>query len=221
MKINQYIDHTNLKPTATKNDIIKLCNEAKDHNFYAVCVNGSHVKTAKKSLGTTSVKIAAVIGFPLGAMSTETKVFEAKQAVMDGADEIDMVIHIGKLLEGNHQYVETEISKIKKAIGNKVLKVILENCYLTSGLIKQASELAVNAKADFIKTSTGFGTGGATAEDILLMKEIVDNQIQIKAAGGIKDLKTAKKFIHFGASRLGTSSGVALATEGVSFKNEY
>ncbi|CAM1374165.1 deoxyribose-phosphate aldolase [Tenacibaculum xiamenense] len=221
MNINQYIDHTNLKPTATKNDIVKLCKEAKDHNFYAVCVNGSYVKVAKESLGTDQVKVAAVIGFPLGAMSTEAKIFEAKQAIDDGADEIDMVIHIGKLLEGDHQYVENEISQIKKAIGNKILKVILENCYLTPGLIKQASELSINAKADFIKTSTGFGTDGATAEDILLMKEIVDDQIQIKAAGGIKDIKTAKKFIHFGATRLGTSSGVTLVTEGTSSKNDY
>ncbi len=221
MNINQYIDHTNLKPTATKNDIIKLCNEAIDHNFYAVCVNGSYVEVAKNSLSTNSVKIAAVIGFPLGAMSTGAKVFEAKQAIANGADEIDMVIHIGKLLEGDHQYIENEIAQIKTAIGNKILKVILENCYLTSELIKRASELAINAKADFIKTSTGFGTGGATAEDILLMKEIAGDQIQIKAAGGIKDIKTAKKFIHFGATRLGTSSGVTLVTEGISSKNEY
>ena len=221
MKINQYIDHTLLKPTATKEQIITLCNEAKEHQFYAVCVNGCYVDLAKKHLENSDVKVAAVIGFPLGAASSVVKVFEALHCVKNGASEIDMVINIGKLIEGNYTYVENEIREVKDAIGDHILKVIFENCYLTKQQIQKACELAVNAGADFVKTSTGFGTGGATFDDVVLMKNAVNNKAQIKAAGGIRDIATAQKYIEMGVSRLGTSSGVELMKTGVADKNKY
>lgn len=221
MEINKYIDHTLLKPTATKEQIIKLCSEAKEYSFYAVCVNGSYVALAKNELEGTDVEVAAVIGFPLGAMTTEAKVFEAKNCIEKGASEIDMVINIGRLLDGEFDYVENEIRQIKEAIGENVLKVIFENCYLSKEQIKMVSQLAVNAGADFVKTSTGFGTGGATFEDVQLMKDVVENKAQIKAAGGVRDTATAQKFIKMGVTRLGTSSGVSLVTKGVSDKNQY
>ena len=221
MEIHKYIDHTLLKATATESEIITLCAEAKQYNFYAVCVNGSYVELAKEELEGTNVKVAAVIGFPLGAMTTEAKVFEAKDCIKNGALEIDMVINIGKLLDGDVEYVEKEISLIKEGIGDNVLKVIFENCYLTKEQIQIVSELALNAGADFIKTSTGFGTGGATFEDVQLMKEVVKDKVQIKAAGGIRDIVTAKKYIDMGVTRLGTSSGVALVTSGVSDSKGY
>ncbi|PKH50711.1 deoxyribose-phosphate aldolase [Tenacibaculum sp. Bg11-29] len=221
MQISKYIDHTLLKATATKEEIIKLCSEAKEYDFYAVCVNGSYVELAAQELRNSEVKIAAVIGFPLGAMTTETKVFEAKSCIQKGASEIDMVINIGKLLDGENDYVENEIRLIKEAIGNNVLKVIFENCYLSKEQVKTVSQLAVNAGADFIKTSTGFGTSGATLEDVQLMKEVVKDKAQIKAAGGVRDTATAEKYIEMGVTRLGTSSGVSLVTTGVSEKDKY
>lgn len=221
MEISKYIDHTLLKATATKKDIIKLCREALEYNFYAVCVNGAYVALAKQELINSNVKIAAVIGFPLGAMTTEAKVFEAKNSIEKGASEIDMVINVGKLLDGESDYVENEIKLIKEAIGNNVLKVIFENCYLSKEQIKIVSQLAVNAGADFIKTSTGFGTGGATLEDLLIMKETIKGKVLIKAAGGVRDKETAEKYIKMGVVRLGTSSGVSLVTKGVSDKNQY
>jgi deoxyribose-phosphate aldolase len=221
MQINKYIDHTVLKATTTENDIVKLCNEAKEHNFYAVCVNGCYVNLAKENLIGTDVSIAAVIGFPLGAMSKEAKVFEAEKCIADGANEIDMVLNIGFLKDGRYDEVEEEIREIKEAIGDNVLKVIFENCYLTKEEIKIASKLAVNAKADFVKTSTGFGTDGATFEDVELMKSIVGDKAEIKAAGGVRDLETAIKYINMGVTRLGTSSGVSLVTTGKSKQGEY
>ena len=221
MKINKYIDHTLLKATATQSEIINLCNEAKKYNFYAVCVNGCYVELAASELKNTDVKVAAVIGFPLGAMTTEAKVFEAKDCIKKGASEIDMVINIGKLIEGDFEYVEKEIALIKNAIENNILKVIFENCYLTKEQIKLASELAVNAGADFVKTSTGFATGGATFEDVAIMDSVVDGKAQIKAAGGIRDIETALQYIEKGVTRLGTSSGVSLVTKGISDKNQY
>ena len=221
MRINKYIDHTLLKATATKADIVKLCNEAKTYNFHAVCVNGSYVELASKELQNTEVKVAAVIGFPLGAMTTEAKVFEAKDCINKGASEIDMVINIGKLLDGEEDYVEKEIRLVKKAIGKNILKVIFENCYLSKEQIKKVSQLAVNGGADFVKTSTGFGTGGATFEDVAIMNNIVDGKAQIKAAGGIRDIQTALEYIKMGVTRLGTSSGVSLINEGVSDKDQY
>ena len=154
-------------------------------------------------------------------MTTESKVFEAKNCISNGASEIDMVINIGKLLDGDNNYVEKEIRLIKEAIGNKVLKVIFENCYLSKEQIRAASQLAVNAGADFVKTSTGFGTGGATLEDVKIMKDVVGEKAQIKAAGGVRNIETAKEYIEIGVTRLGTSSGVSLVTKGVSDKNKY
>ena len=212
MQIQDYIDHTLLKPTAIPSDIEKLCQEAKDYKFQAVCVNGCYTKFAKEQLKNSQVKLAVVVGFPLGAMSTESKVFEAKDSVANGADEIDMVINLGWLKSGKLELVEREISEIKKAIGKKVLKVIIETCYLTQDEKIKACELAVKAGADFVKTSTGFGEGGATLEDVKLMKKVVGNKAKIKASGGIKNRATALKYISLGVSRIGTSSGIAIAS---------
>ncbi len=221
MKINKYIDHTVLKATATKEDIIKLCVEAKEYGFFSVCVNGCYVSLAAEELEGTEIKIAAVIGFPLGAMSMEAKVFEAKKCIYDGASEIDMVINVGLLKSGETQLVEDEIRAIKDAIGDNVLKVIIETCYLTEEEKRIACQLSLNAKADFVKTSTGFGTGGATFEDVALMKEVVGNKAQIKASGGVRDLETAMRYIEMGVTRLGTSSGVMLVTSGKAKDGEY
>jgi len=212
MKLNTYIDHTLLKATATPSEIKKLCSEAKEYNFFAVCVNGCYVKLAKQEIANSEVKVAAVIGFPLGAMSTEAKVSETEICIKNGADEIDMVINIGMFQSGNNDYVEDEIFAIKKACGNKVLKVIIETCYLSEEEKRTACKLAMNAGADFVKTSTGFGTGGATLEDIKLMKEVVVDTLKIKASGGIRDKETAKEYIALGISRIGTSSGIEIVS---------
>lgn len=212
MQIQDYIDHTLLKATAEPSDIEKLCQEAIHHNFKAICVHGCYTKLAKEQLKNSPVQLAVVIGFPLGAMSTAAKVFEAVDAIKDGADEIDMVINVGWLKSGQLETVKQEISEIKTAIGDKVLKVIIETCYLTQEEKIQACELAISAKADYVKTSTGFGTGGATYEDVKLMKESVGDKAKIKASGGVKDRATALKYISLGVSRIGTSSGIAIAT---------
>ena len=212
MKINKFIDHTILKATTTKEDVKKLCDEAKEYGFYSVCVNGANVEYAYSQVKDSDVKVAAVVGFPLGAMTKDVKVFEAKKAIEDGASEIDMVINIGALKDKDYGLVENEIRKIKEAIGSNVLKVIIETCYLTDEEKVKACELSVNAKADFVKTSTGFGTGGATFEDVELMKKTVGDKAEVKASGGVKDLETAKKYIELGATRLGTSSGIAIVT---------
>lgn len=210
MEINRYIDHTLLKAFATEKDIKKLCDEAIKYEFYSVCVNSSLVKYAYEQTKNTNVKVAAVVGFPLGAMDTESKIFEAKKAIENGADEIDMVINIGKLKEQNYDYVQNEIEQIKNSIGKNVLKVIIETCYLTNEEKIKACELSLNAKADFVKTSTGFGTGGATFDDVELMKKTVGTSAEVKASGGVKDLETAQKYIELGATRLGTSSGIEI-----------
>ena len=210
MEINKYIDHTVLKATTTPKDIEKLCNEAKEYKFYSVCVNGCYVSLCKKLLVNTDVKVAAVIGFPLGAMSTEAKVYEAKKCIEDGANEIDMVINVGMLKAKEYDYVREEIRQIKEAIGTNVLKVIIETCYLIDDEKVKACELAVEAKADFVKTSTGFGTNGATFEDVALMKKTVGNRAKVKASGGVKTYETAAKYIELGAERLGTSSGIQI-----------
>jgi deoxyribose-phosphate aldolase len=207
-KIAKYIDHTVLKATTTTKDVEKLCSEAKEYGFYSVCVNGCFVKECKELLKGSDVKIAAVVGFPLGAMTKTAKVFEAREAIANGANEIDMVINIGKLLEGDTKYVEDEIREIKEAIGKNVLKVIIETCYLNNEQKMLACELSLNANADFVKTSTGFGTSGATFEDVILMKKMVGNNAEVKASGGVKSYETAEKYIELGATRLGTSSGI-------------
>ena len=208
MGLNKYIDHTILKATASNADVQKLCEEAIEHKFYSVCVNGCYVADAKHLLQGTDVKVAAVVGFPLGAMTTAAKVFEAKEAVENGASEIDMVINVAKLKDGEFEYVENEIRQIKEAIGDNVLKVIIETCYLTDEEKVKACELSLAAKADFVKTSTGFGTDGATYEDVKLMKSVVGDNAKVKASGGVRDKETAQKYINLGAERLGTSSGI-------------
>ncbi|MCF4101649.1 deoxyribose-phosphate aldolase [Gillisia sp. M10.2A] len=210
MELNKYIDHTLLKPTATINDIEELCKEAKTYSFYAVCVNGCYVNVAREALKDSNIKIAAVIGFPLGAMSTNAKIEEAKQCINDGAHEIDMVINIGFLKSGEIDRMREEIAAIKKAIGSRVLKVIIETCYLTTEEKILACKAAMDGKADFVKTATGFGTGGATLEDVRLMKHQVGDRLQIKASGGIKTLHQAKEYLDLGVTRLGTSSGIQL-----------
>ena len=210
MGLNKYIDHTILKATASSTDVQKLCEEAIEHEFYSVCVNGCYVADAKQLLQGTDVKVAAVVGFPLGAMTTAAKVFEAKEAVENGASEIDMVINIAKLKDGEFEFVENEIRQIKEAIGDNVLKVIIETCYLTDEEKVKACELSLAAKADFVKTSTGFGTGGATYEDVKLMKSVVGNNAKVKASGGVRDKETAQKYVDLGAERLGTSSGIEI-----------
>ncbi|MFL0354405.1 deoxyribose-phosphate aldolase [Xanthomarina sp. GH4-25] len=212
MEIHKYIDHTLLKPSATKTDIKMLCDEAKQYNFYSVCVNSFYVALAKHLLIRSNVKVCSTIGFPLGAMSTETKVFEAVKAVEDGADEIDMVINIGMLRSKNYVAVYKDICDVKLAIGKTPLKVILEISELSKNEILKACQICLDAKADFIKTSTGFSKGGATLTAVKMIKKTIKNRAKIKASGGIKDLETALKYIDAGADRIGTSSGITIVT---------
>lgn len=221
MELNKYIDHTLLKAQASPEEILNLCEEAKSYEFFSVCVNSCYVSLAKKHLADTPVKICSVIGFPLGAMSTESKVYEAKQALLDGADEIDMVINIGWLKGKEFDKVWQDIESVKKVMPNNTLKVILETCYLEEIEIIKASELAILSGADFIKTSTGFGTGGATIHDVKLMKSVAGEKIKIKASGGIKNTQTAQEYIDLGVSRIGTSSGIAIVTGKTSTSNNY
>ncbi len=210
--ISRYIDHTNLRAYATEDDIIRLCDEAKEYGFYAVCVNPYRVRLAKERLKGTDVKVASVIGFPLGATPTEVKVFEAKKALEDGADELDMVINIGALKDGNYEYVRKDIEEVVKVAREKgaIVKVIIETCYLTDEEKVKACELAKEAGAHFVKTSTGFGTGGATVEDVRLMRKVVGPEMGVKAAGGIRTYEQAVAMIEAGATRIGTSSGVKI-----------
>ena len=218
--LNTYIDHTLLKATASQNDIIKLCQEAIAYNFFSVCVNSCNVTLARKQLEGSEVKVCSVIGFPLGAMSTQAKVTEAQIALNEGADEIDMVINIGLLKSKDFDGVWKDIEAVKDCMPNNILKVILETCYLEELEIIKASELAIQSGADFIKTSTGFGSSGATIEDVKLMKSVANDSVKIKASGGIKNAETALKYINLGASRLGTSSGIAIVT-GKSSNSNY
>ncbi len=210
--LNKFIDHTLLKAFATIGDIKKLCEEAIEYDFFSVCVNSCHVAFAKAQLAKSDVKVCSVVGFPLGAMSTEAKAFEAKKAIEEGADEIDMVINIGWLKSEHFDAVWKEIEAVKNAIGNNVLKVILETCYLNKTEIIKASELALLSGADFVKTSTGFAPEGATFEVVKIIKSVVKNQAKIKVSGGIKDRITALKYITLGADRIGTSSGIDIMT---------
>jgi deoxyribose-phosphate aldolase len=221
MPISRYIDHTLLKAAATEDDILQICKEAAEYGFYAVCVNSCYVPLCKESLAGLGVKIAAVIGFPLGAMSNKSKTEEAKNAVADGAEEVDMVINIGLLKSGKHSEVESEIRMVKQTIGKNTLKVIIETCYLSDEEKKIATQLTVNAGADFVKTSTGFGPGGATIEDVILMKSVTKGSIQIKASGGIRDYETAKRYIDMGVTRIGTSNGIQIVTGQKGMEGNY
>ncbi|OYT32982.1 deoxyribose-phosphate aldolase [Archaeoglobales archaeon ex4484_92] len=216
MNIAKYIDHTNLKAYASKEDIIKLCDEARRYNFYAVCVNPYRVKLAKEQLQGTNIKVATVIGFPLGATPTEVKVFEAKKALEDGADEVDMVLNIGALKDKAYKYVRNDIAEVVRIAHEKgaIVKVIIETCYLSEEEKEIACKLAVEAGADFVKTSTGFGSGGATIEDVKLMRKVVGDKLGVKAAGGIRTYEEALAMINAGANRIGTSSGVKIIEGG-------
>src|SRR5690554_1468756 len=213
MSLCNYIDHTLLKSSATKTDIKTLCDEAIQYRFYSVCVNSFYVTLAKHLLIRSNVKVCSVIGFPLGAMSTEAKVFEAIKAVEDGADEIDMVINIGMLRSKNYVSVYKDIYDVKLAIGKTPLKVILEISELSKNEIIKACQICLDAKADFIKTSTGFSKSGATLTAVKMIRKTVKDKAKIKASGGIKDLETAMKYIDAGANRIGTSSGINIVTD--------
>lgn len=210
MKSSKYIDHTQLKPDATKEKIIALCNEAAQYDFASVCVNPCWIELCREQLKDTDVKVCTVIGFPLGAMTTAAKVFETKDAIEKGAEEIDMVINVGRLKDGDDEYVTNEIAAIKEACGNHVLKVIIEACLLSDEEKVRACKDSEKAGADFVKTSTGFSTGGATLEDVKLMRASVSEKVKVKAAGGIRDKETFEKMIDAGAERIGTSSGAKL-----------
>lgn len=210
MEINRYIDHTLLAADATKDKIKKLCDEAKEYNFASVCVNSCWVKYCAEELKDSPVNVCTVVGFPLGAMVTRAKAYEAKCAVEDGADEVDMVINIGALHDRDYALVEDDIKEVKKACGAKLLKVIIEACLLSDEEKVKACELAAAAGADYVKTSTGFSKSGATVEDVALMRKTVGDKLGVKAAGGIRDSETAKAMIAAGASRLGCSAGIAI-----------
>ncbi|MBY6756693.1 deoxyribose-phosphate aldolase [Clostridium botulinum] len=210
MKLSKYIDHTLLKPQATEKDILKLIEEAKTYDFASVCVNPSWVKLAYENLKDTDVKVCTVVGFPLGATSIASKVYETKVAIEDGADEIDMVIAVGQLKSGNDEYVKEEIKKIVEASRDKLVKVIIETCLLTEEEKVKACTLSKEAGADYVKTSTGFSTGGAKPEDIKLMRETVGNDMGVKASGGIHTREEMEVMIENGATRIGASCGVEL-----------
>ena len=208
--IHVFIDHTNVKPDATDDDIIRLCNEAKKYQFHSVCVTPYRVQLSKRELEGSNIEIICVIGFPYGFVKTEQKVQEAKQAILDGATEIDMVINIGAVKEGNWKMVEEEIFDIAQAIKPTGLKVIMEIGFLTKEELIKACQIAKKAGAKFVKTSTGYGPRTPTSEDIKIMREAVGPDMGVKAAGGIHTFKDAKKMIEAGATRIGTSSALQI-----------
>ncbi|HPJ21182.1 MAG TPA: deoxyribose-phosphate aldolase [Clostridia bacterium] len=212
MNIAKYIDHTLLKPEATRKDVEKLCGEALEHGFYSVCINGCRVKYAAELLDPSDVKVCAVIGFPLGASTTKVKVMETRTAVSDGADEIDMVMNIGKFKDEEYEYVLEDIKAVVEEAHGKdaLVKVILETCLLDNEEIVKACEICLEAGADFVKTSTGFNKEGATLEAVAVMKKTVGDKALVKAAGGVRNYQAAIDFINAGASRLGCSSSVAV-----------
>lgn len=214
MKLAAMIDHTILKPEAGKEQVETICREAREYGFASVCVNSSYVPLCAELLRDTEVKVCTVIGFPLGAMSTAAKAAEARQAILDGAEELDMVIHIGMLKDGNNEYVEQDIhSVVEEARGKAAVKVIIETCLLSEEEKVRACMLAKKAGADYVKTSTGFSTGGATAEDIALMKNTVGKDMKVKASGGIRTREKAEEMRKAGADRIGTSSGIRIVEE--------
>ena len=210
MKYSKYIDHTILKATATYDDILKLCNEAVKYDFKSVCVNPSNVSLAHKLLAGSDVLTCTVIGFPLGANTPEVKAFETTQAIADGADEIDMVINVGQVKAHNWDYVYEDIKAVVDAANGVLVKVIIETCYLTDEEKVMACKMSAKAGADFVKTSTGFGTGGATVEDVKLMKMTVNGICKVKASGGVRNKADFEKMIEAGADRIGCSAGVQI-----------
>ncbi|RLQ98174.1 deoxyribose-phosphate aldolase [Falsibacillus albus] len=215
------IDHTHLKPEATKDQIEKLCLEAKEYKFASVCVNPTWVSTAYEILKDTDVKVCTVIGFPLGANTPETKAFETKDAIANGATEVDMVINIGALKDGNDELVEKDIRAVVEASKGKALsKVIIETCLLSDEEKVRACELSVKAGADYVKTSTGFSTGGSTPEDVALMRKTVGPDIGVKASGGVRSVEDAENVINAGATRIGASAGVKIV-QGLTSDSDY
>lgn len=220
MKLASYIDHTLLKPEATQDDIFKLCEEAKENEFFSVCVNPTWVRTCAALLKDSSTKVCTVIGFPLGANTSETKAFETVNAIDNGADEIDMVINIGALKSGNYDLVFNDIKAVCDAVESDALvKVIIESSMLDSDEIIKACELSKEAGADYVKTSTGFNGGGATVEAVALMRMTVGEDLGVKASGGIQSYEEAIQMIEKGATRLGASSGVKIVNHEVSVSN--
>lgn len=210
MELNSYIDHTNLSATATIEDITKLCEEAKKYHFASVCVHPYYVRLAKELLNGSNVEVGTVIGFPLGSNTMEVKSFEAINAIENGASEIDMVINLAALKNKDYDYVKGEIEEIRDSIDGKVLKVIIETCYLTEEEIIKMTEICNDTFVNYIKTSTGFGPSGAKVEDVELINKYRNEVLEIKASGGIRDIETAEAMIEAGATRLGTSKGVNL-----------
>ncbi len=222
MNLAKYIDHTILKPDTTDKDVIKVCAEAREYNFFSVCVNPYFVSLVADELKGSDVKVTSVIGFPLGASTTELKALEAKKAVEDGANEIDMVINVSALKDGKYDYVQKDIEAVVSAIkGNAILKVIIETCLLTEAEKIKACEISKAAGAQFVKTSTGFSTGGATEADVKLMKSVVGNALEVKASGAVRDYDTAKKMVDAGATRIGASSSVAIVTGATDSNSDY
>lgn len=213
MKLNGLIDHTILKATATRADIERLCDEAIEHNFASVCVNTCWVPLCAERLANSEVEVCCVVGFPLGAMATDPKAYEARWAVDNGADEVDMVLNVGWLLAGEDDAVRADIAAVVEAAQGRCVKVILETCYLNDEQIERACRLSVEAHATFVKTSTGFGTGGATVHDVALMTKAVNGAAKVKASGGIHTVEEAAAMVEAGADRIGTSSGIAIVAE--------
>lgn len=210
MKLNKYIDHTILKPETTQEQVEKILSEAKEYDFASVCVNPTWVSLAAESLKDSDVKVCTVIGFPLGANTSAVKAFETKDTIANGADEIDMVINVGALKAGNDALVLDDIKAVVDASGDKLVKVIIEACLLTDDEKVRACQLSKEAGADYVKTSTGFSTGGATVADVALMRKTVGPDMGVKASGGARSYEDAIAFIEAGASRIGASSGVAI-----------
>ena len=214
MDIAKYIDHTILKPEATVEDVKKLCKEAREYNFASVCVNGCYAALVSTELAGSDVKTCVVVGFPLGAMTKEAKAFETTDAINNGANEIDMVINVGVLKDKNYDLLKEEIEAVvNDAKGKAIVKVIIETCLLTDQEKIKVCQISKEAKADFVKTSTGFSSGGATKEDIALMRKTVGPDLGVKASGGVRDYKTAMDMINAGASRIGASAGIAIVSE--------
>ena len=219
-ELARYIDHTLLKPEATRAQIEQLCAEAAEHQFASVCVNGSRVELAYSLLEESEVQVCTVVGFPLGAMDADAKRYETEAAVDTGAQEIDMVMNVGRFRDGEHDYIVREIRDVVEAADDRIVKVILETCLLTDDEIAQACKLVVQAQAHFVKTSTGFNSAGATLEHVKLMRETVGQFAGVKAAGGVRNAADAQAMIEAGATRIGTSNGVAIVS-GESAANGY